>query len=283
MPAITARSPVSLGAVGLVSGACSGFLGIGGGLIVVPALTLMAGYPIKSAVAASLATMAVVAAIGSVVELTMTGGSIHWSLAAIVVLGSLAGVRIAGWLLPKLPERTLRLAFAASLLVASGRMVWAAGAGMGWLTVADESYVAEAFALPVGVIAGLTSTLFGLGGGIVTVPGLTMLFSDVSFHAARATSLVAIVPTAVSGAYQHRRLGTLDLGVVKGLLPMAIVGAIAGVVAVNHVPTGPCRLVFGALLVGVAFKLLAQRPKSEGGKTTEAQGLGPALRRPAAA
>ena len=284
MPGIAGRSPLSLGAVGLVAGACSGFLGIGGGLIVVPALTLLAGYPIKSAVGASLATMAVVALVGSVVEIAMKDGTIYWSLAAAVTAGSIVGVQIAGRILPRLPERTLRVAFAAFLLIASGRMVWAAGTGLGWITVADEPYVAEALTLPVGLMAGLTSTLFGLGGGIVTVPCLTMLFGDVSFHAARATSLVAIVPTALSGAYKHCRLGTLDFGVVKPMLPMAVVGAILGVVAVNHVPTGPCRLVFGILLVAVAFRLLAQRPPSgAGARTTGARPVGEPLRRPVAA
>lgn len=266
-------TPLFLGAVGLVAGLSSGFLGIGGGLIIVPALTLVIGYPIKRAVGASLGTIVLMSLVGALVEFVSKGANIYWSLAAVVTAGSLIGARLAARILPKLPERTLRVLFAASLLVASYRMLTCLGptAGLGLLTFADGPYLGYLLALPIGLFGGLTSTLFGLGGGIVTVPGLTLLFGDVSFHAARATSLATIAPTSSFGAYQHRRLGTLDLDLVKRMSPMAALGAVLGVIGVNQIPPAPCRVVFALLLVAVALRLLVamrERPVRPGPRPT---------------
>ena len=257
--------PLFLGSVGLVAGLCSGFLGIGGGLIIVPALTLLAGYPIKRAVGASLGTIALVSLVGVVVEFVAKGTSIYWSLAIVVSAGSLVGARLAARMLAKLPDRTLRVLFAASLLVASSRMLTCLRptSALGFLTLADHAYLGYALAMPVGLLGGLTSTLLGLGGGIVTVPSLTLLFGDVPFHAARATSLLTIVPTSGFGAHQHSRLGNLDLGLVKQMLPMAVLGVVLGVLAANHIPPAPCRVVFAVLLIVVSARLLVparQRP-----------------------
>jgi Sulfite exporter TauE/SafE len=129
-------------------------------------------------------------------------------------------------------------------------------AALGLFTLTNHPYLGYAVALPVGLVGGLTSTLFGLGGGIVTVPGLTLLFGDVSFHAARATSLVTMMPTSSFGARHHYRLGTLDLGLVKQMMPTAVLGALIGVFAVNHIPPAPCRAAFAVVLLAVAVRLL---------------------------
>jgi uncharacterized protein len=257
MTPATSATPLFLGSLGFVAGVCSGLLGIGGGLVIVPALTLLVGYPIKRAVGASLGTIVLVSSIGGLAEF-MIGANIQWSLAIVVTAGSLVGARLASRILPKISERTLRILFAASLLIAAYRMLTClqATSSLGLFTLADHAYFGYALALPVGLLGGLTSTLFGLGGGIVTVPGLTLLFGDVSFHAARATSLLTMVPTSGFGAHQHSRLGNLDLGLVKQMLPLAILGSVLGVIAVNHIPAAPCRIVFALLLIVVTVRLL---------------------------
>jgi len=247
-----------LAILGFIAGVSSGFLGIGGGLIIVPALTLMLGYSIKRAVGASLGTIVGVSLIGATTELLVKRSNIHWALAVIITAGSVVGARLAARILVKLPENTMRMMFAASLLIAAYRMLACLRptAALGLFTLANHPYAGYAVALPVGLLGGLTSTLFGLGGGIVTVPGLTLLFGDVSFHAARATSLVTMMPTSSFGARHHYRLGTLDLGLVKQMLPTAVLGALIGVFAVNHISPGPCRAVFAVVLLAVAVRLL---------------------------
>jgi uncharacterized protein len=90
----------------------------------------------------------------------------------------------------------------------------------------------------------------------VTVPCLSVLFRDVTFHAARATSLLTIVPTSAFGAVQHQRMGTVDFAVVRRLIPSALIGAVVGVVSVNYIAPGPCRSIFAGFLVLTAARLL---------------------------
>ena len=214
-------------------------------------------------------TIVGVSLIGAATELLVKRSNIHWGLAVIITAGSLVGARLAARILVKIPEHTLRMLFAAALFIAAYRMLACLrpSAAVGLFTLTNHPYVGYAVALPVGVVGGLTSTLFGLGGGIVTVPGLTLLFRDVSFHAARATSLVTMMPTSTVGARHHSRLGTLDLGLVKLMLPTGVLGALIGVFAVNHISPGPCRAAFAIVLLAVAVRLLMPARGGSGRKT----------------
>ncbi len=256
---------IVLASLGLAAGFLSGFFGIGGGLVLVPALMIIFGVPIKRAVGISLVTIVAVSSVAVVAELAVKRTNIHWGIGLALTAGSLAGSVIAARLLRWLPETPLRLAFAGCLLISAYRMsVGSHGADAdGMLTLAGGSLLGYVLALPVGGLAGMSSTLFGLGGGIVTVPSLALLFRDLPFHAARATSLVTIVPTSTVGAYQHYRLGTADVWSAVRMMPTAVLGAVGGVVAVNVLPVAPCRIAFAVFLALVAARLTtmpARRP-----------------------
>jgi uncharacterized protein len=249
-----------LAPLGIGAGFLSGFLGIGGGLVIVPALMLGLGYPIKRAVGISLATIVPVSMVAVLTDLGVKRGNIHWTMALILTAGSLLGSVLGARLLRRLPDTPLRLLFGSALLIAAYRMMPSLTVGgSGLMMLGEHPGVADALALPIGVLAGVSSTLFGLGGGIVTVPCLSVLFRDVSFHAARATSLVTIMPTSAFGALQHQQMGTVDFAVVRRLIPTAVFGAVLGVVSVNYIAAGPCRTVFAAFLVLTALRLLLGR------------------------
>lgn len=252
---------VLLVTLGLTAGFLSGFLGVGGGLLIVPGLMLAFHYPIKRAVGTSLATIVLVSLVGVVTESAVKGSNIRWEVGFVLTLGSLLGSWGAGArILPRLPDAPLRLGFAGVLLVASYRMAVAAQAGDGTglpLAPAGGALGGYPLALAAGGVAGASSVLFGIGGGIITVPALSLLFPEFPFHAARATSLVTIVPTSGFGAYQHGRLGTVDVAAALQLIPGGIAGAVLGVVSVNLLPADPCRLAFATFLVLTAARALA--------------------------
>ncbi len=116
----------------------------------------------------------------------------------------------------------------------------------------------------VGVAAGVIAGLFGVGGGTLFVPALT-LFLGLSHLEAEATSLLAIVPVALVGAWRQRGYGNLRVsdGVTVGLL--AIGGAVLGVVLANALPERALELGFAALLLAVAVQMVrrALRPAAE--------------------
>jgi uncharacterized membrane protein YfcA len=109
-------------------------------------------------------------------------------------------------------------------------------------------------ALLIGVLAGVAAGLLGIGGGALFVPAL-VLFLDLGQVDAEATSLLAIVPVALVGAWRQNAYG--NVRVRDGLLVGALAGpsAVAGVALVNVVPERAVELAFAGLLIFVAFRL----------------------------
>ncbi|HEX4149589.1 MAG TPA: sulfite exporter TauE/SafE family protein, partial [Pirellulales bacterium] len=105
--------------------------------------------------------------------------------------------------------------------------------------------------LVFGVIVGLVSGMLGIGGGVVLVPGLMLLFGFSQLEA-QGTSL-AIVPVGIFAAMVYYQSGLVRLPIV-GLIALGFVtGAYLGARLVPHLPIESLRLVFGALLVYIGF------------------------------
>lgn len=107
----------------------------------------------------------------------------------------------------------------------------------------------------LGVAAGVTSGLLGVGGGILFVPTLTLVLSFSQLRA-EATSLLAIIPVALMGAARQWRYGNVQArdGVVLGVL--SAVGVLGGVAAANVVPQRALKLAFAGLMLLVASQFL---------------------------
>jgi uncharacterized protein len=106
----------------------------------------------------------------------------------------------------------------------------------------------------IGIVAGVIAGMFGVGGGTLFVPALT-IFLGLSVIEAEATSLLAIVPVAIVGAWRQHRYGNLEVrdGVAVGVLASA--GAVLGVVAANALPERALEIGFALLLIGVAAQM----------------------------
>jgi uncharacterized membrane protein YfcA len=106
----------------------------------------------------------------------------------------------------------------------------------------------------VGALAGGLSGLFGVGGGILIVPGLVLLL-DMPQRRAHATSLAAIVPIAVAGAVGYALAGALDW-LAAGLLTIgAAAGAVVGTHVLRRIPERALRVIFALFLLVAAAAL----------------------------
>ena len=123
-----------------------------------------------------------------------------------------------------------------------------------------------ALALSLGLAAGVLSGLFGVGGGILFVPVLTLGLGLTQIHA-EATSLLAIIPVAAVGAWRQAGYGNVRLadGIIVGLL--SPVGVLAGAVISNNVPQRALEIGFAALLVFVAIQLVRRAFTTPAGDT----------------
>jgi len=117
-------------------------------------------------------------------------------------------------------------------------------------------------AVLVGAVAGLLAGLLGVGGGVLFVPALTV-FLGLDQVDAEATSLLAIMPMALVGAWRQHRYGNLRLpdGALLGAL--AVPGAVAGVAIVNVVPERAVQVAFAGLMLVIAWRLVRDRPGEE--------------------
>ncbi len=107
----------------------------------------------------------------------------------------------------------------------------------------------------IGLAAGVVAGMLGVGGGALFVPAL-VIFSGLTHVEAEATSLLAIIPVAIVGAWRQGRYGNLRLreGLIIGVL--AVGGAAVGVVLANALPERALEIGFAVLLVFVAVQLV---------------------------
>ena len=103
------------GAIGLVAGFVSGLLGVGGGIVMVPAFTLWIGMPLRRALGTSLLVIAVLVIPGTIVHALL--GNIDWAIFLVLVLGVVPGARIGARIALGVREHALRLAVGTFLLV----------------------------------------------------------------------------------------------------------------------------------------------------------------------
>lgn len=241
-----------------MAGFLAGLLGIGGGLVIVPALYLWLApaYPehaIHVAVATSLATIVFTAA--SSVYAHHRHGAVDWPMAGRLVpgliLGALAGAAVASWLAGAL----LTAVFGVFCLLAGTRMLAAAAAAV----PAGVHRPGGAATTAAGLGIGAVSAIVGIGGGTLTVPYLTL--RGVDMHAAVATSAACGLPIAVAGVGGFIGMGLEAAGVpphslgfvwgpaVAGIAAAGVVAAPLGARTAHRSTRAALRRVFGCFLV----------------------------------
>src|SRR6476619_1236077 len=106
----------------------------------------------------------------------------------------------------------------------------------------------------IGFAAGVSSGMLGVGGGIIFVPGLVFVL-DLSQLSAESTSLLAIVPVALVGAWRQRGYGNVRLRAGLVLAALSPLGVVAGAELANVLPQRALELSFAAVQLVFAFGL----------------------------
>ncbi|CAN5685489.1 hypothetical protein BH24ACT4_BH24ACT4_24670 [soil metagenome] len=201
-------------AAGALAGFASGLFGVGGGIVIVPVLTLLARFPHKLATGTSLT--AIVPRSAAALVGYATEGELDLTAAALLTAGSLAGAVAGTRWLRTLSGPTVQWIFAALMFVTAVQLALGddgEGAGRGQLTVA-----AVVALIALGFATGALAGLLGVGGGIILVPALTLLFG-LPLVVAKGSALAVILPTSVLGTLRNRSAG------LTALRPAAVVGA----------------------------------------------------------
>lgn len=253
--------------LGLVAGLLAGLLGIGGGLLVGPVLMLF-GVGLKRAFGSALAVVLAAATVAVCTELVVAPENIAWLAAAFLAIGGQLGAKAAGRWIHRISEDQLRWAFLLLVLYASLRNLGLLGEipGEALPGIADGvRWIEIALYLLLGFLAGNCAVFFGVGGGVVVVPGLVLAVGGFVVTEAMATSLAAMIPTSAMGLLLAVRGNRVDGKIVPQLLPTAFIGAIGGVSLRNYV-FAPTQLswLFGLFLLWVVFELVRRSRKQAG-------------------
>ena len=119
----------------------------------------------------------------------------------------------------------------------------------------------DALAILSGLLVGLLSGTMGIGGGILLVPIMVLGFG-LAQHVAQGTSLAAIIPTSIVGAYTHDRAGNVDRFAALWVGAGGLTGALVGALVAVRLPRELLVRLFGALLLFSAYRIwAARRPK----------------------
>ncbi|PHS31173.1 MAG: permease [Methylophaga sp.] len=118
----------------------------------------------------------------------------------------------------------------------------------------------------IGVLSGLSSGLLGLGGGVIIVPALLMVFSwhgllgDHLMHMAVATSLMTIIITSTTSAYNHHKQGYVDWHIVGRFIPGLVFGGMLGAVLATQLSSQFLQQFFAIYLFFAAIKIWLPSP-----------------------
>lgn len=252
------RHVLALLAIGLLGGFLSGVFGIGGGILMVPLFILVLRLDQRSASALSLTAVLPAAIVGSITY--GLAGDIDLIASACIAIGGIGGALIGTRLLRALSLGWLRWLFVGLLVLVAVRML---------LFIPDSSTVLEFTPLTVmglialGVVVGIASGLFGIGGGVIIVPALMALFG-VPDLVAKGTSLLAIIPTSITGSIANTRaklvrpLHGLTVGAAAAL------GAYPGALVAHVMPTLLSTVLFASLVIIAAVQLAIRAWRSRG-------------------
>ena len=125
----------------------------------------------------------------------------------------------------------------------------------------------EVAAILVGFAAGAVGGLLGVGGGILFVPALAVLLGQ-SHLDAEATSLLAIIPVAVAGAWRQHGYGNVCWRDALAIGALSAGGAVGGSVIANNVPERALEIAFACLVLLVAAQLARRALQTPGPSST---------------
>jgi uncharacterized membrane protein YfcA len=109
-------------AIGLVAGLIAGIVGVGGGFIIVPFCVAYLGFTMKEAAGTSLIAIVFIALPGIISHALL--GHIWWLYGVALIVGTIPGAQLGGYLATRLPERALRVGFVCLLIVAGTMLLY---------------------------------------------------------------------------------------------------------------------------------------------------------------
>ena len=254
--------PMLLGA-GALAGTLAGLLGIGGGIVIVPIVTLLFetqgmahGLAIKMALGTSLATIMITAV--SSIYTHQRKRAVDWDLFRVMTPGVLIGSLLGAWLADLIPGEMLYIAFILFMFMVSAQMALSR-------VSAHRTLPAAAGLRAVSTGVGVVSSLMGIGGGSMNVPFLS--YCGVPIKRAIATAAAIGLPIAASATLGYvaggldeagrppLSLGYVNVPVFGGVVAASLLFAPLGAILAHQLPDQLLRRLFAIFLFVLASRM----------------------------
>lgn len=255
-------------AIGIIAGILAGMFGIGGGVVIVPALILLSGFTIVQANGTSLAALLLPVGILAVMSY-YKAGLINIRISALVAVGLLLGVVLGSFIALNIPTSVLKFFYGLFLLYVSWNFLNPKELYFKYIKKIsrkseDEINVEKTtdsypffFYLLVGITAGILSGMFGIGGGLVIVPVL-MTFLKFDTKKAVGTSLGALLlPVTLPGVIMYYNADQLNINYALTVAAGLLIGALFGAKITISLPSKTVKRIYAVflLIMGLNFIL----------------------------
>lgn len=261
--------------VSIIAGAIGALFGLGGGVLIIPFLTLVEGVPLPFAVGASIVSVVATssASAATYVHDHLTNLRLGMFLELGTVAGAITGAYVAGFVPPSILFLLFGLLLAyATIVMVAGRKVdfprrvvpdrvsQRLKLGGDYYDMATKEKIHyevtnSTETLGISYLAGIVSGLLGVGGGPVKVPTMNLL-SKVPVKVASATSNFMIGVTAAASASVYFARGQVDPLIVAPLLIGVVLGASVGTRVLRKTPPLTMKIMFGILLAIISILMI---------------------------
>jgi uncharacterized protein len=238
-------------ALGLSAGVLVGLLGIGGGVVLVPAMVYLLGYDQHLAQGTSLFILLPPIGLGALREY-WKNGQVDLRAGILCAIGFLLGGYVGGRIAVPLPSRDLQGVFGFFLILSAillGRKTRLGPTAAASAPVANEKSAGRLLGITgIAAFCGVAAGMVGIGGGVLLVPLLGLVFGF-SQHRAQGTSLVALIPpTGLLAFLAYAKAGYITWQTGLLLIPGVFIGGILGGQIARRLNPRRMRLVFAALM-----------------------------------
>jgi len=275
MLVVTPVEVLSIFLMSILAGLIGAVFGLGGGILIIPFLTLVEGVPVPYAIGASIVSVVATssASAATYVQDRLTNLRLGMFLEVGTVLGAITGAFVAGFLAPSILFVLfgLMLIYASATMIAGRRIDFPSGVvpdktaqklrlGSEYFdqaTGASSRYEVTNTLRTLGVsgIAGVVSGLLGVGGGVISVPTMNLL-SKVPVKVASATSNFMIGVTAAASSTVYFVRGDVQPLLVAPLMIGVVIGAALGTRLLRRTPPLKVKLLFAILLITISVLMI---------------------------
>jgi len=251
--------------IGVLAGILAGMFGIGGGVVIVPALILISSFTIVEANGTSLAALLLPVGILAVISY-YRAGLINIKISSFVAAGLILGVILGSYIALSIPTSTLKFFYGLFLLYVSWNFMkpqelWRkyikkqANIPIEEEEKSDKDYSFYFFVI-VGLFAGILSGMFGIGGGLVIVPVL-MAFLKFDTKKAVGTSLGALLlPVTFPGVLMYFNAGQLNISYAATVAAGLVLGAFIGAKITISLPSLTVKRIYAIFLLFMGLNFI---------------------------